>query len=104
MSPPPGICATQGGDGGENVSVVKSELMGGFSLTGTLGEPKQAAEKLLSTFIAPPESGEYLSVHTPCYRTCVFGILSFAGFGVLVSFVFKMISTSVIRQDFMTGN
>ncbi|CAN0484083.1 unnamed protein product, partial [Laminaria digitata] len=48
-----------GGDGGENVSVVKSELTGGFSLTGTLGKPKEAAEKLLSTFIAPPQSGKY---------------------------------------------
>ncbi|CAM9092701.1 unnamed protein product [Pylaiella littoralis] len=47
----------QGGDGIENVSVVKSELMPGFSLKKTLGEPKEAAEKLLSTVIAPPDSG-----------------------------------------------
>lgn len=47
-----------GGDGIENVSVVKSELMPGFSLKKTLGEPKEAAEKLLSTVIAPPDSGK----------------------------------------------
>lgn len=46
-----------GGDGVENVSLVKSELMAGFSLKKTLGEPKEAAEKLLSTVIAPPDSG-----------------------------------------------
>lgn len=49
---------TPGGDGIENVSVVKSELMPGFSLKKTLGEPNEAAEKLLSTVIAPPGSGE----------------------------------------------
>lgn len=32
--------------------------MGGFSLEGTLGGPTEAAEKLLSTFIAPQDSGE----------------------------------------------
>ncbi|CAM9761315.1 unnamed protein product [Ectocarpus sp. 12 AP-2014] len=47
----------QGGDGIENVSVVKSELMPGFSLKRTLGDPKEAAEKILSTVIAPPDSG-----------------------------------------------
>ncbi|CAM9771798.1 unnamed protein product [Ectocarpus fasciculatus] len=47
----------QGGDGIENVSVVKSELMPGFSLRRTLGDPKEAAEKILSTVIAPPDSG-----------------------------------------------
>ncbi|CBN74878.1 conserved unknown protein [Ectocarpus siliculosus] len=47
----------QGGDGIENVSVVKSELMPGFSLKRTLGDPKEAAEKILSTVIAPPGSG-----------------------------------------------
>ncbi|CAN0532404.1 unnamed protein product, partial [Ectocarpus sp. 12 AP-2014] len=46
-----------GGDGIENVSVVKSELMPGFSLKRTLGDPKEAAEKILSTVIAPPDSG-----------------------------------------------
>lgn len=44
----------------ENVSLVKSELMPGFSLRKTLGEPKEAAEKLLSTVIAPPDSGKCL--------------------------------------------
>lgn len=46
-----------GGDGSENVSVVKSELMEGFSLKGTMGAPKEAAQKLLSTVIAPENSG-----------------------------------------------
>ena len=54
--------------------MVKSELMGGFSLAGTLGKPKEAAEKLLSTFIAPPESGGYCSlllstIHAVWYRS-----------------------------------
>ncbi|CAM9888083.1 unnamed protein product [Discosporangium mesarthrocarpum] len=48
----------QGGDGKENVSVVKSQLLGGFSLSGTMGTPKEAAERLLSKFIAPPGSGK----------------------------------------------
>ncbi|CAN0020439.1 unnamed protein product, partial [Hapterophycus canaliculatus] len=48
----------QGGNGVENVSLVKSELMAGFSLRRTLGQPKEAAEKLLSTVIAPPDSGK----------------------------------------------
>eukprot|EP00752_Nemacystus_decipiens_P010935 g9718.t1 len=47
----------QGGDGIENVSLVKSQLMAGFSLKKTLGEPQEAAEKILSTVIAPPGSG-----------------------------------------------
>ncbi|CAM9137694.1 unnamed protein product [Scytosiphon promiscuus] len=47
----------QGGNGVENVSLVKSELMAGFSLRRTLGAPQEAAEKLLSTVIAPPDSG-----------------------------------------------
>lgn len=50
--------SSSGGDGIENVSVVKSELMPGFSLKRTLGDPKEAAEKILSTVIAPPDSGE----------------------------------------------
>lgn len=51
------VCPLKGGDGLENVSVVKSQVMEGFSLRGTLGGPREAAEKLLSTFIAPPDSG-----------------------------------------------
>lgn len=39
------------------MSVVKSELMEGFSLKGTMGKPKEAAQKLLSTVIAPENSG-----------------------------------------------
>jgi PsbP len=41
----------------ENVSVVKSTLAAGFSLRGTLGAPREAAERLLSTAIAPEGSG-----------------------------------------------
>eukprot|EP00953_Heterococcus_sp_UTEX-ZZ885_P022344 12369-Heterococcus_DN1.PRE.2 len=41
----------------ENVSVVKSVLAAGFSLRGTLGAPQEAAERLLSTAIAPEGSG-----------------------------------------------
>lgn len=55
-----------GGDGIENVSVVKSELMPGFSLKKTLGEPNEAAEKLLSTVIAPPGSGECTAAASSC--------------------------------------
>jgi len=47
-----------GGDFKENVSVIKSSLMPGFSLKGTLGNPKDAAVKLLSTSIAPEGSGK----------------------------------------------
>lgn len=52
----------------ENVSLVKSGLMPGFSLRGTLGEPREAAEKLLSTVIAPPDSGKCFlhDFHSPC--------------------------------------
>lgn len=45
------------GDNTENVSVVRQRLMAGFSLRRTLGEPQAAAERLLSTAIAPPGSG-----------------------------------------------
>ena len=44
--------------GRENVSVAKSGLMSGFSLRKTLGEPTVAAQRLLDTAIAPPESGK----------------------------------------------
>ena len=45
-------------DGRDNVSVIKSLVMPGFSLKGTLGEPKEAAERLLANVIAPPASGK----------------------------------------------
>ncbi|CAM9645086.1 unnamed protein product [Chrysoparadoxa australica] len=51
---PPG----RGGPERENVSVVKQALMPGFSLRGSLGDPWEAAEKLLNTAIAPPASGK----------------------------------------------
>jgi hypothetical protein len=47
-----------GSDGRKNLSVLKSIVMPGFSLRGVLGEPRSAAEKLLSTSIAPVESGK----------------------------------------------
>lgn len=46
------------GDGRENLSVIKNSVLPGFSLAGTLGSPKDAAEKLLRESIAPPESGK----------------------------------------------
>lgn len=46
------------GDGRENLSVIKSSVMPGFSLKGTLGEPKEAAERLLQNVIAAPGSGK----------------------------------------------
>lgn len=46
------------GDGRENLSVIKSNVMPGFSLKGTLGEPKEAAERLLQNVIAAPGSGK----------------------------------------------
>ena len=46
------------GDSLENLSVVISRLMPGFTLKGTLSEPKEAAERLLSTTIAPESSGK----------------------------------------------
>ena len=44
--------------GKENASVMKSQILPGFSLHKTLGDPKDAATKLLSTVIAPPGSGK----------------------------------------------
>jgi hypothetical protein len=46
------------GDGKENISVIKSNVMPGFTLKGTLGEPKEAAERLLQNVIATPASGK----------------------------------------------
>ena len=50
-------CISPPGTAQENVSVVRSQLAPGFSLRGTLGAPTEAAERLLSTAIAPPGSG-----------------------------------------------
>eukprot|EP01041_Mallomonas_annulata_P013231 gene13231-27995_t len=47
-----------GGNGKENLSVIKSQVMPGFSLQGTLGEPRDAAIFLLSNIIAPESSGK----------------------------------------------
>ncbi|KAJ1491392.1 hypothetical protein T484DRAFT_1774582 [Baffinella frigidus] len=47
----------RGGDGKENVSVVRSTLRKGFTL-GMLGEPTEAAQKLLNNAIAPKGSGK----------------------------------------------
>lgn len=47
-----------GGNGRINLSVVKNMVMPGFTLEGTLGNPKEAAEKLLTTAIAPEGSGK----------------------------------------------
>ncbi len=41
-----------------NVSVIKSKVLAGFSMQGTLGDPQQAAEFLLKSSIAPPASGK----------------------------------------------
>ena len=46
------------GDGRENLSVIKSRVMPGFSLK-MMGTPQEAAERLLSTVIAPPQSGGF---------------------------------------------
>jgi hypothetical protein len=46
------------GDGRENLSVIKSSVMPGFSLE-MMGTPQVVAERLLSTVIAPPQSGGY---------------------------------------------
>lgn len=59
--PPPQTDAAlgpPGGDADENVSVVKSRVAPGFSLEGSLGAPRQAAEALLATAIAAPGSGK----------------------------------------------
>lgn len=47
-----------GSDGRENVSVIKSTVMPGFSLEKVLGSPKDGAENLLANVIAPPSSGK----------------------------------------------
>jgi len=39
----------------ENVSVIKSQLLPGFTLQGTLGTPTEAAEKLLLSAAPPPK-------------------------------------------------
>jgi len=53
-----GPAAQSLGEGLENVSVVRSgPLPPGFTLRGSLGSPKEAADFLLSTAIAPPGSG-----------------------------------------------
>lgn len=55
---PPGRLNDRGVSSGDtNVSVIVSPVMKGFSLRGTLGEPTAAAEQLLSTSLAPPNSG-----------------------------------------------
>jgi PsbP len=46
------------GDFKENISVIKSNVMPGFTLKGTLGEPREAAERLLQNMIAAPGSGK----------------------------------------------
>jgi hypothetical protein len=46
------------GSGKENLSVIKSSVMPGFNIQTVLGTPKEAAELLLSTVIAPPASGK----------------------------------------------
>lgn len=47
-----------GGDFTENISVVKNKVMDGFTLSGTLGSPQVAAQKILDTIIAAPGSGK----------------------------------------------
>jgi len=43
----------------ENISVIKSQVMVGFNMEGTLGsDPFTAADTLLSSFIAPASSGK----------------------------------------------
>lgn len=42
----------------ENLSVIRSSVLPGFTLRTTLGEPREAAERLLSTAIAPVGSGK----------------------------------------------
>lgn len=42
----------------ENLSVFRSNLVPGFSLRGTLGPPREAAQRLLDTAIAPEGSGK----------------------------------------------
>lgn len=45
-------------NGKENVSVIKSQVMPGFSIREVLGSPREAAEYLLSNKIAPVASGK----------------------------------------------
>jgi hypothetical protein len=45
-------------NGPENISVIKSQVLDGFSLTETLGDPREAAIKLLKNFIAPESAGK----------------------------------------------
>lgn len=47
-----------GGDKTENVSVLRATLGRGINLIGMLGEPVQAAQRLLDSSIAPPGSGK----------------------------------------------
>lgn len=47
-----------GTDTSENVSVMKTQVLPGFSLSGTLGQPTDAANFLLQNFIAPASSGK----------------------------------------------
>ncbi len=55
---PPGRLNKQGVSSGDtNVSVIVSPVMTGFSLRGTLGDPNTAAQQLLQTSLAPPNSG-----------------------------------------------
>jgi hypothetical protein len=42
----------------ENLSVIRSSVLPGFSLRGTLGSPNEAADRLLSSVIAPAASGK----------------------------------------------
>lgn len=57
-SGPDSAFGPMGSDGRVNLSVIKSNIMPGFSLRGTLGAPEKAASILLSTVIAPPGSGK----------------------------------------------
>ena len=57
---PPGRLNQKGvsQQGDTNVSVLVSTVMDGFSLEGTLGSPKSAAETLLRVSLAPEGSGK----------------------------------------------
>jgi len=46
----------------ENLSVIRSSVLPGFSLRGTLGSPSEAADRLLSSVIAPATSGKTYSL------------------------------------------
>ena len=45
----------------ENVSVIKSKLLPGFTLQGTLGTPTEAAEKILKSAAPPPKEATLIS-------------------------------------------